>query len=72
VALELTDPRAQSIVRALVRTSDVLIENFKPGTLGRMASTTKAWRRLRPSLVYCSISGFGQDGPNASKPATTR
>mgnify|MGYP000845396755 FL=1 len=67
VALELTDPRAQSIVRALARTSDVLIENFKPGTLGRMGLDYDSLSQTSPGLVYCSISGFGQDGPNAAK-----
>ncbi len=67
VSLELTDPRAQSIIRALVRTSDVLVENFKPGTLGRMGLDYESLSATSPGLVYCSISGFGQDGPNAAK-----
>ena len=68
VSLELTDPRAQSIIRALARTSDVLVENFKPGTLGRMGLDYESLSATSPGLVYCSISGFGQDGPNSAKP----
>ena len=55
-------------MRALARTSDVLVENYKLGTLGRYGLGYEDLRALNPRLIYCSITGFGQSGPYAHLP----
>ncbi|MDP2625861.1 MAG: CoA transferase [Candidatus Rokubacteria bacterium] len=68
LTLNLKAPEGQDILRRLIRRADVLIENFRPGTMERLGF---GWERLRvenPRLVYCSISGFGESGPEASRP----
>ena len=54
---------------ALVRTSDVFVENFRPGTMERFQLGYDAMRKVRPDIIYCSISGFGQTGPMSHRPA---
>ena len=54
-------------MRRLARKADVLIENFKVGGLGNTVSTTRACSAVNPRLVYCSITGFGQNGPYAPR-----
>lgn len=69
VGLNLKDPADQVIAQKLAGEADVLIENFSPGVAGRLGM---GWERLssaNPRLIYCSISGFGQDGPYRSRPA---
>ena len=61
-----TDGR--EIVRRLARRSDVLVENFKVGALARFGLDYQSLKAINPALVYCSITGFGQDGPYASRP----
>ena len=68
VALDLKRPEAQAVVRRLIETADVLIENFKTGTLARMGLDYAAVAQINPRLVYCSITGFGQTGPMAHLP----
>ncbi|WP_136656909.1 CaiB/BaiF CoA-transferase family protein [Nitratireductor sp. XY-223] len=68
VALDISNPEGQQAVRALAASADVLIENFKPGSLAKYGLDHDTMLRDFPHLVYCSISGFGQTGPNASKP----
>ena len=68
VAIDLSSTEGQETVRKLAAKSDVLIENFKPGALKRYGLDFDTVSKLAPGLVYCSISGFGQTGPNASKP----
>lgn len=67
VAVNIADPRGQDIVKALVAQADVLVENFKPGDLARYGLDYPTLSRLNPRLVYCSITGFGQSGPNAER-----
>ncbi|HSF64223.1 MAG TPA: CoA transferase [Paracoccaceae bacterium] len=67
VAVNIADPRGQDIVKALVAQADVLVENFKPGDLARYGLDYPGLSRLNPRLVYCSITGFGQTGPNADR-----
>jgi crotonobetainyl-CoA:carnitine CoA-transferase CaiB-like acyl-CoA transferase len=55
-------------VRDLLRTADVLVENFRPGTLDRLGLTYEQASRDNPRLIWCSITGFGSDGPYASRP----
>ena len=67
VAVNIADPRGQDIVKALVAQADVLVENFKPGDLARYGLDFETLSRLNPRLVYCSVTGFGQTGPNAER-----
>jgi len=68
IAVDLSRPDGQAIVRKLVADADVLIENFKVGGLQRFGLDYDSLHRLNPRLVYCSITGFGQDGPYAHRP----
>ena len=69
IALNLRDARGAEVLRRLVAASDVLLENFVPGTLDRLGFSYEACRALRPDVVYCSISGFGQVGPERERAA---
>jgi len=68
IAVDLSRPEGQTIVRKLVVDADVLIENFKVGGLQKFGLDYDSLHRLNSRLVYCSITGFGQDGPYASRP----
>ena len=68
IAVDLSRPDGQTIVRKLAAGADVLIENFKVGGLRKFGLDYDSLHRLNPRLVYCSITGFGQDGPYASRP----
>ncbi len=59
----------REILRRLVRDADVLVENFRPGVMTRLGFSYESLRELNPRLIYCAISGFGQTGPDADKPA---
>lgn len=63
VALDLKRPAARGAVRALAEKADIVVENFKPGTAGRLGLGWDDLSPRNPRLLYCSISGFGQDGP---------
>lgn len=63
LALNLKAEAGQGIFRRLVRTADVLLEGFRPGVMDRLGVGWEALRRENPGLVYCAISGYGQDGP---------
>jgi formyl-CoA transferase/CoA:oxalate CoA-transferase len=67
VTLNLKAPEGRGILRRLARKSDVLLENFRTGTMERLGLGWKALRRLNPRLVYCAISGFGESGPEAHR-----
>jgi crotonobetainyl-CoA:carnitine CoA-transferase CaiB-like acyl-CoA transferase len=68
VTLNLRDPRGQEIARQLASKVDVVLENFKPGTLEKWGLGEDELRRLNPGLIVARVSGWGQTGPNASKP----
>jgi crotonobetainyl-CoA:carnitine CoA-transferase CaiB-like acyl-CoA transferase len=68
VAVDLKTPEGQEIIRKLAAKSDVLIENFKTGTLDRYQLGYEDLRAVNPKLVYCSITGFGQTGPYSDQP----
>ncbi|MEA3065173.1 MAG: hypothetical protein QOJ27_1619 [Sphingomonadales bacterium] len=68
LAIDIATPEGQAQVRALAAEADVLIENFKVGGLARYGLDYPALSALNPGLVYCSITGFGQDGPYAHRP----
>src|SRR5439155_629882 len=67
VTLNLKAREGLDILRSLARKSDVVVENFRPGTMERLGVGFKALSRLNPRLVYCSISGFGESGPEAHR-----
>jgi crotonobetainyl-CoA:carnitine CoA-transferase CaiB-like acyl-CoA transferase len=69
LTLDLKNPKAKEIVHKLVAEADVLVENFKPGTIERLGFGFEAMKAIKPDLVYASISGFGQTGPRANLPA---
>lgn len=68
VALNLKDERGLAALQRLLATADVFVQNFRPGVIERMGLGEAAVRRLSPDIVYCSISGFGEDGPYATQP----
>ncbi len=68
VVIDFAAPEGQAEVRKLVAHADVVIENFKVGTLAKYGLDYASLSALNPRLVYCSITGFGQDGPYASRP----
>lgn len=68
VAVDLTDPEVQTMLHDLAGRADVVIENFKPGGLRKYGLDHETLCAAYPGLVYCSISGFGQTGPNRDKP----
>ncbi len=68
IAVDMTTPEGQEIIRKLARQSDVLLENFKHGDLARYGLDYKSLQAINPKLVYCSVTGFGQTGPNANRP----
>jgi crotonobetainyl-CoA:carnitine CoA-transferase CaiB-like acyl-CoA transferase len=67
LAVDLKDPRGAEVVRRLARDADVLVENFRPGLLGRFGLGQEDLRAENPALIYCSISGFGATGPYAGR-----
>ncbi|WP_427184471.1 CaiB/BaiF CoA transferase family protein [Bordetella bronchialis] len=68
LTLDISTPEGQRIARDLAAQSDVVIENYKIGDLKRYGLDYDSLRAINPRLVYCSITGYGQDGPSASKP----
>ena len=68
VTLNLKHPEGRRVLDALIEKSDVLVENFRPGTLDKMGLGYETLSKQRPDLVYCSISGFGQTGPRRREP----
>ncbi|MCE1003819.1 MULTISPECIES: CaiB/BaiF CoA transferase family protein [Pseudomonas] len=68
VALNLASNEGQELVRALVTHCDVLIENYKAGSLAKYGLDYASLSQLNPRLVYCSVTGFGQTGPRAAEP----
>ncbi|QUJ77926.1 CoA transferase [Sulfitobacter albidus] len=68
IAVDLSTPEGQQTVRALAARADVVIENYKPDGLVKYGLDHASLRAAHPGLVYCSISGYGQTGPNRSQP----
>ena len=69
LTLNLKDPRGKDILKKLVQGADVLVENYRPGVMDRLGLGYDILKAVNPNLIYCAISGFGQDGPWADRPA---
>lgn len=69
VGVDLSNPRGREVLLDLARHADVFVENFMPGVVARLGCDYEAVRAVKPDIVYCSISGFGQTGPWRLRPA---
>jgi len=69
LTLNLKTEEGKEIFRKLLKTADVVVENFRPGVMKRLGFPWEEMSKINPGLVYCAISGFGQTGPDAFKPA---
>lgn len=69
LTLDLKNDKAKDIFRKLVSTADVVVENFRPGVMARLGFGYEDLCKINPKIIYCAISGFGQTGPDAKKPA---
>jgi crotonobetainyl-CoA:carnitine CoA-transferase CaiB-like acyl-CoA transferase len=69
MTLDLKSPDAEEIVHRLVKGAHAVVENFKPGVMARLGFDYDTLRTIKPDLVYCSISGYGQSGPRSPLPA---
>ena len=69
LTLNLKEPEAKEIFLKLVKTSDVVVENFRPDVMDRLGVGYDVLKEVNPRIVYCGISGFGKTGPDAMKPA---
>ena len=69
MTLNLKSPDGQAIFTKLARTADIIVEGFRPGVMKRLGGDYETIRALNPRIVYCSLSGFGQDGPYRDYPA---
>ncbi|PWE30788.1 CoA transferase [Pararhodobacter marinus] len=69
LTLNLKDPRGKEALLRLVACADVLVENFRPGVMTRLGLGYETLKVQNPRLIYCAISGYGQDGPWAGRPA---
>lgn len=67
LAIDFAKPEGAELVRRLARRSDILIENYRPGTLDRYGLGYESLSAVNPRLIYCAITGFGQSGPYASR-----
>jgi crotonobetainyl-CoA:carnitine CoA-transferase CaiB-like acyl-CoA transferase len=69
ITVDLKSTAGQQVIRDLVAQSDVVLENYKVGTLKKLGLDYESLRAVKPDLIYCSITGFGQSGPRANDPA---
>ena len=69
LTLDLKHPRAFEVVARLVKNADVVVQNFRPGVIDRLGFGYEAMKAIKPDLIYCSVSGYGQTGPSSKAPA---
>jgi CoA:oxalate CoA-transferase len=69
ITLDFKSDAGKQVLRDLVATADVVVENFRPGVMDRLGLGYPDLKQIRPGLIYCAISGFGQDGPASGNPA---
>lgn len=68
IVLDMEDPEAQTIARKLIATADLVVESFKPGTMKNFGLDYEAIKEINSRIIFCSVSAFGQTGPDSSKP----
>jgi len=66
ITVDISKPKGQEIIKALAKEADVILENYKVGTLDRYHLDYESIRKINPKIIYCSITGFGQTGPKAN------
>ena len=69
IALDLKDPKAVEIAKRLAEKADIVTENFRPGVMDRLGLGYEALSAINPRLIYCAVSGFGQNGPERNTPS---
>jgi CoA:oxalate CoA-transferase len=69
IAVDMKVDAGRDLVKRLALSCDIVMENFRPGVLDRLGLSAQSLRQEKPALIWCSISGFGQDGPYRNKPA---
>jgi crotonobetainyl-CoA:carnitine CoA-transferase CaiB-like acyl-CoA transferase len=69
IAIDLKTEQGKELLKALVRTADVVVQNFRPGALDRLGLGWDVLSAVKPDLIMCSVSGFGSDGPYSHRPA---
>lgn len=69
ITVSLDKPEGQAIVKELAKRADIVLENYKAGTLARYGLDEASLRKINPRLIYCSVTGFGQTGPRRDQPA---
>ena len=69
LAVDIQNPSGCAVMKRLIEKADVLLENFRPGVMDRAGLSYDTLKSLNPRLIYCSISGFAEDGPNRDRPA---
>lgn len=69
ITLNLKEAKAKEIFKKMVKDADVVVENFRPGVMNRLGLGYETLKEINPNLIYCAISGFGQEGPDSLKPA---
>ncbi|WP_161955620.1 CoA transferase, partial [Escherichia coli] len=67
VTIDMATPDGQALIKQMAQQADVLVENFKVGGLKQYGLDFESLRALNPRLIYCSVTGFGQDGPYAER-----
>ncbi|MGB2123731.1 MAG: CoA transferase, partial [Candidatus Puniceispirillaceae bacterium] len=68
VTVNLKHPQGKALFLKLVKTADVVVENFRPGVMHRLGVGYEVLQGIRPEIIYCAISGFGQEGPWVHRP----
>jgi crotonobetainyl-CoA:carnitine CoA-transferase CaiB-like acyl-CoA transferase len=69
IVLDLKRPEAVAVVKKLISTVDIVVENYRPGVMKRLGLDYSELAKINPKLIYCAISGYGQTGPGAGRPA---
>jgi len=68
LSLDMKNPKSKDILERMIKQSDVIVENFRPGAADRLGLGYEQVKKINPKIIYCSISGFGQDGPYRELP----
>jgi crotonobetainyl-CoA:carnitine CoA-transferase CaiB-like acyl-CoA transferase len=68
LAIDMKKPEGREIIFKLVKQADIILENFRPGVMGRLGYGYEACKKINPKIIYCSASGWGSDGPYLKRP----